>query len=122
MKTAPAELVEWLYEELDRRNLAASKASVRAGLSPSAISDIVNGATPGLKVCKALAAFFGVPALYVLELAGHIEKAPAGRNPFGRDWKLREIVELWGALEEEDHDVLLQMARALEAKLRSFEV
>ena len=73
----PAELLSaWLLVECEKRNLRFSEASRRAGVAPNTISAILNGQTPGLEVCKALAAFFGESPEYVLYLAGHIPHKP----------------------------------------------
>ena len=66
------ELIDWLNDQLEKTNLSQSEASRRAGLGPNAISEIINGRTPGLKVCVALADLFGFSPEYVLRLAGHL--------------------------------------------------
>lgn len=70
-------MIDWLSEELERRNLSQSRASLRAGLGSSTISEIMAGRQPGLKACIALAKFFGVPLTRVLYLAGHISEEEA---------------------------------------------
>lgn len=79
-------LVGWIVHELEMRNLSQSEASRRAGLGPNAISEIVNGRTPGLRVCKALADFFSVSPEHVLRLAGHLPPnlSPARQREFER--------------------------------------
>lgn len=68
-------LIAWLTHELDERNLSQSEASRRAGLSLNAISEIMNGKKPGLRVSRALADFFGVSPEYVFRLVGHLPPA-----------------------------------------------
>jgi transcriptional regulator with XRE-family HTH domain len=70
------ELSDWLIVQCRERHLSQSEASRRAGLGINAISEIKHGRTPGLKVCKALADFFGVSPLYVLRLAGLLPPVP----------------------------------------------
>ena len=41
-----------------------------------AISEIVNGRAPGLKVCLALADYFNTSPEHILRLAGHLPPAP----------------------------------------------
>jgi transcriptional regulator with XRE-family HTH domain len=65
-------LVTWLIENCESRNLSWGEASTRAGLNRGAISAIINGQVPGLKVCLALADFFGVTPEFILRLAGHL--------------------------------------------------
>ncbi len=75
MSQSKSLLAEWLIQACEARNLSWAEASRRAGLSQGAISAIVRGVQPGLEICKALAAFFGVPPEEVLRMAGHL--APA---------------------------------------------
>ncbi len=72
------QLVDWLVQACETRDLSWAEASRRAGLTQGAISAIVRGMQPGLETCKALAAYFGVPAEDVLRMAGHL--APAAKE------------------------------------------
>lgn len=63
----------WLAQVCERDNLSWREASLKAGVNAGAISSIMTGARPGLRVCKALANLFEVPEPYVLYLAGHME-------------------------------------------------
>lgn len=80
---ARQELIDWLNSQLYDRRLTGAEASKAAGLNIGAISEIINGRTPGLAVCKALANFFGVSPEYVLRLARHLpplRPAPGGAD------------------------------------------
>jgi transcriptional regulator with XRE-family HTH domain len=101
------ELIDWLNEQLERTNLSQSEASRRAGLGPNAISEIINGRIPGLKVCRALAELFGAPPDYVLRLAGHL---PSQRPQDHRDPRVLatadRLLEIWDRLAEIDPSAL----------------
>lgn len=89
MSTGPTspDLIDWINRELNRTGLSGTRASERAGLNKGAISEIVNGRTPGLEVCKALAHVFGASPEYVLRMAGHLppERAADNMLPETRD-------------------------------------
>jgi transcriptional regulator with XRE-family HTH domain len=72
MSQPKSPLAAWLIQACEMRNLSWAEASRRAGLSQGAISAIVRGTPPGLEVCKAFAAYFGVPPEDVLRMAGHL--------------------------------------------------
>jgi len=98
-------LVDWINAELYTRNLSQTEASKRAGLNPNAISDIVNGAIPGLKVCKGLAAGFGASVVDVLRMAGHLP--PASR----RNDQFSELTSMFSRLSWADQKVVLRLVR-----------
>jgi transcriptional regulator with XRE-family HTH domain len=76
-------LIDWLYNELDRRRVSQSQASKDAGLAPNAFNQVLNGTQPGLRVCIAMAQYFSRPLTEILYMAGHITKEEAeGRNQF----------------------------------------
>ena len=101
------ELVDWLNEQLERTNLSQSEASRRAGLGPNAISEIINGRTPGLKVCVALAEFFGHSPEWVLRLAGHLpDRAPRDTQRAELRHKVERIAEVLATLPPDLQDRL----------------
>ena len=91
-KAAPPELIDWVNEELNRKGIKGAEASRLAGVNVGAISEIINGQTPGLKICFALADFFGTPREKVLRLAGHLPaqpKAPLVEVPYLQEFAQR---------------------------------
>ena len=102
-RVTPQKLLDWLDVELTERNLSDAEASRRAGLSHAAIYEIRSGIRPGIKKCKALAGLFGVPAEYVLRLAGHID-APPGFDGMRPDFKetFYRLNEIWEAVARKD--------------------
>jgi transcriptional regulator with XRE-family HTH domain len=98
------QLIDWINDQLGRTNLSQSEASRRAGLGPNAISEIINGRTPGLKVCIALGEFFGVSVEYVLRLAGHLPPRQAVPSELRR--KVDRIAELLTTLPPDLQDRL----------------
>lgn len=101
------ELIKWLNEQLERTNLSQSEASRRAGLGQNAISEIVNGRIPGLRVCMALADFFGYEPEYILRLAGHLSP-PQPDNDINPKFRAtaERLFAIWESLEELDPDSL----------------
>lgn len=69
-------LVDYLQEQKESSGMTMAELSRRMGLSDGQLSNIVNGAVPGLKLCRQLAGYFNVSVEYMLYLAGHIEDAP----------------------------------------------
>ena len=89
------QLQQWLREKCAERNLSWREASIGSGLNPGAISAIVGGQRPGLDSCKALAKFFRVSPILILQLAGHIEESALPNNPSLLDPVLQEFIRLW---------------------------
>ena len=101
------ELIDWLNDQLEKTNLSQSEASRRAGLGPNAISEIINGRTPGLKVCVALAELFGFSPEYVLRLAGHLPpRYPQHRRDPRLQATAEKLFEIWDFLAAVDPDAL----------------
>lgn len=66
-------LRDFLIRECERRNLSWARASIQAGLDRTAISRFVNGTQPTTASALKLAAFFEVPELEMMAMAGHLE-------------------------------------------------
>ena len=102
-------MIDWLNEKLHERDLSQSRASLLAGLNGSAISEIMNGKQPGLRVCMGLAEFFGEPLTHVLYLAGHISKEEAE----GRDARAERVLPLWQQLTPEQKETFEKFLRSI---------
>jgi transcriptional regulator with XRE-family HTH domain len=101
------ELAAWLMARCEELNLSWAEASRRAGVSPNAISEIVNGTPAGVKRLSALADFFGVSREYVFRLAGHLRNratTDAQRAELRR--KVEHIAELLADLPPDLQDRL----------------
>ena len=70
-------LADYLHEQKQISGMTMAELSRRMGLSDGQLSNIVNGAVPGLKLCRQLAEYFNVSLEYMLYLAGHIDDPPS---------------------------------------------
>lgn len=70
-------LVAYLLEQKEANGMTMAELSRRIGLSNGQLSNIVNGAVPGLKLCRQVSAYFNLSVEYVLYLAGHLEQPPS---------------------------------------------
>jgi transcriptional regulator with XRE-family HTH domain len=102
-------LIDWLKDELGRRNLSQSEAARRAGLSPNTINQIYNGVQPGLRACIALANYFDVPITRVLYMAGHISK----EEMEGRDKFAERVLPFWDKMTPEQRESLISFLRTI---------
>jgi transcriptional regulator with XRE-family HTH domain len=107
-------LIDWLTEELGRRNLSQSEAARRAGLSPNSINQIINGVPPGLRACIALAQYFNEPLTRVLYMAGHISK----EEMEGRDRFSERFMPLFEKLTPEQKDSIMALLRSIVGDLQ----
>ena len=72
MTQAPKAFIEWLNEELRKRNWSQNELAHKSGLTSGMISRVLSGQRPGLEVCKAIATALGCPEHFVLIQAGHL--------------------------------------------------
>ena len=117
-KAATSRFLDWLNEELEKRDWNDSQASIKAGLSHGAIHDIRAGLPPGIKKIRALARLFGYPEEHVLRLAGHLPALPrdAGLSPRAQADldQIRRYVEMMSPERQKRvTDILVEMAREL---------
>jgi len=87
---------------------------MKAGLNPGFISAVMTGQKPGFESCKALAKFFRVSPVFVLQLAGHLEESPAnfpGLSDTMLDPLLQEFIAAWPWLELEDRQAFVHLAK-----------
>lgn len=100
-------LARWLAERCQEEGLSLRQAGVRTGLSPSAIADVINGASvPSPNTIKKLAEGFGGDAAlqdHLLLLAGHREARPKEPSP--------ALAELIDKVSEFDERRVRMMAR-----------
>jgi len=76
MDVVPQGFIDWLQEEMERRNLGIRETARLAGVSHPTVSDILNGKQPSIKTCKALAKVFGKEERWVAVLAGYFKPEP----------------------------------------------
>jgi len=108
------QLQRWLKEKCEEQNLSWREASIKAGLNAGFISAIMSGQVPGLESCKAIANFFHVSPVLILQMAGHIENAP---NSPMLDPLFQDIAAAWPDLTDKDRRVLRFHAQTF-AKVR----
>lgn len=107
------QLQQWLKDKCAERNLSWREASIGAGLNPGAVSAILKGQRPGLDSCKALAKFFHVSPILLLQLAGHIEK-PTLNHPALHDPRFSYLAEMWQLLPDYAQDHLQRQVQLME--------
>lgn len=105
------QLQQWLKEKCTERNLSWREASIGAGLNPGSISAIMGGQRPGLDSCKALAKFFRVSPILILQLAGHIEESIPSNHPALRDPGFAELADDWPRIPRAVQENLLNVAK-----------
>lgn len=110
------ELREWINAECEKRYLSWRQASIRAGINPGAISNIMNGERPGLEVCKALAQSFGTSPEYVLQLAGHLPAPPKHTIPAEQQARIDHIIHVWREIAELDPKSLSELLNVVEGQ------
>ena len=106
-----SQFVQWLkseWETLERRTgekYSARRLSIKAGLSPNTLYPLLKNpeVKPQPETCRKLAAFFGVPPLLVLQLAGHVPSKEAAET----------LAELEAALQRGDLQTLILSAKDL---------
>ena len=104
---------EWLAEELAQRAWSSSELARRAGISQSAVSNVLAGKqVPGLEFCKAVSGDLDRPASEVLRMAGHLPPLPP---PV---YEEQEAVRIMRSLSEQMRGVALSLLRALYASTR----
>jgi len=110
------ELRDWINAECEKRFLSWRQASIRAGINPGAISNIMNGERPGLEVCKALAQSFGTSPEYVLQLAGHLPPPPKRTIPAEQQARIDHIIKVWREVAELDPASLATLLNIVEGQ------
>lgn len=86
----------WIINELDRRGWNQSELARRAGLSPTAVSDVLSSRrNPGLVFCDGIAQAFKMPSEDVYRIAGLLP------GETDADPTLSKIQHLFSALQDE---------------------
>lgn len=78
---ATPEFKAWLQRKLDERGWSMREGSIKAGLSEGRLSQLMRGDVPGVEVCIKLAQVFGMSPVYVLYLAGYLDRDPSQAVP-----------------------------------------
>jgi len=101
-------LQQWLKEKCSEQNLSWREASMKMGRNAGFISSVMGGQVPGLESCKALAKFFRVSPVLVLQMAGHIENMP---NSPMHDPQFAALAALWPDLTDDFKRIMVEFAR-----------
>jgi len=98
----------WLLLEIEKKGWSQSELARRAGLSRTAINDIINRKTsPGPDFCRSIAKALGYPQEYVFRLAGLItDPYPPSTDP-----ETHMLAQLLTQLSPEDREELLALVR-----------
>ena len=104
-------LQKWLEEKCNEQNLSWREASLRMGLNAGFVSAVMGGQVPGLESCKAIANFFHVSPVLILQMAGHIENIP--NSPI-LDPRLQYLISMWPLLPGYAHDIFIRQVQAME--------
>jgi len=106
MKKAPKEFIEFMRNEMEKRNLGFREAARMIGVSHPLISDIISyGKKPSFDTCIAIAKAFGYPGEVVLRKAGLLPTKP------GMNSLLEECIFIFDSLPESDREEILEIAR-----------
>jgi len=99
---------EWVNSEVERRGWSFRETARRAGLSATAVSQVVGGqANPGLDFCIGLARALKIPPEQVLRRAGLLPPRAEG------DELLDTLLHYYDLLSRGDQQRLLAIARSL---------
>ena len=134
MPTEPTPLSQYILELLKNQNLSMREASMKAGLAPETISQIIRRgktSTPRPDTLRLIASALGGSYQKMMILAGHMEEPPGfnGIKPEIRE-VVYELIEIWSELEELDPSgealrelltVVQTQAGAFRAALRAME-
>ena len=97
--------VEWLEEEMQKRNWRPAELAHAAGLYSATLSRILNGdRQPGPDVCLAIAKAFELPPESVFRMAGLLPMLPGP----DRDPMLQEIYDLVRNMNAEERQEILE--------------
>lgn len=104
--------VTWLTEEMESRGWNNSELARRAGLVPSAISQVISGTrSPGYELCVKVARAFGIPPETVLRRARLLPPllVPEAQG----NVTIKQLAEIILRLPEDKQRDLLEIALAL---------
>ena len=102
------EIDKWLERQLQERGWSSSELARRAGISQSAVSNVLTGKQiPGLEFCKGVASALDLRTEELLSLAGHLPPMP---EPVVEE---QEALRLLRGLNRPMRGVALSLLRAL---------
>ena len=102
------DLTVWLSRELETRGWSLRELARRAKISPSSISQVLNGQyVPGNMFCRGIARAFQIPPEIVFRKAGLL---PAPPQYIAKE---RELLDYFRYLNEQQQDDFLIQIRAL---------
>jgi len=104
--------VTWLIDEMEKRDWSNSILARKAGLVPSAVSQVISGdRSPGYKFCIKVARPLGLPPETVLRKAGLLPRLPTPREVSNST--IQDLVDIIRDLPEDSQRDLLEIALAL---------
>jgi transcriptional regulator with XRE-family HTH domain len=106
------DFVTWLTREMEERGWSNSELARRAGMVPSAVSQVISGTrSPGYEFCVKIARPLDQPPETVLRLAGLLPRLSASREI--SDFTIQRFVDIIRNLPEDTQHDLLEIAMAL---------
>ncbi len=92
------DFVDWLGQELKKRDWSYQELANRAGITRSAVSTVMTHRQgPGLEFCKGIARAFHLPPEVVLRTAGLLPPLPGDPN---LDLTMQKMLDLFDKLDE----------------------
>ena len=107
----------YLQQSILERRISLKLLAEGAGLSPSYVSEIINGKnTPEAGVCNSLADYLGVPRIMIYELAGWVNTKSGYMEEFieaSRENKaIEQLIDAIMALKEPERSEKIKMILA----------
>lgn len=104
--------IDWLKEEMDKRQWSQADLANRAGITDASLSHILNrNRKPGPDVCRGIAQAFGEPPEKVFRLAGILPDEVGEQN--GLSDYAKELVGWVEQLPEDQKEFVLETVKAL---------
>jgi transcriptional regulator with XRE-family HTH domain len=109
MKPAPDEFINWVKDEMEKRNLGIRDTARLVKVSHPTISEIVTyRQTPSFDTCVALANAFNYNPTAIVKLAGLLTDTQKTQE---QDPLLQDLLYTLSRLPPEDQDELLELAK-----------
>lgn len=101
------EFIDWLREELNKRDWSQSELARRGNISASMVSMVLSGTSkPGANFCAGVARALNLSPEAVMQQAGILKKRP-------QQTQTSEFLEIIKLLNEDDLNHLIYIAKAL---------
>jgi transcriptional regulator with XRE-family HTH domain len=102
---------EWLQTQMESQGVGQRELAQKVGVGQNAVKAWVLGGNVSWHNCRAIADALGASREYVRQLAGYIdpEDEPAPQS----DPETRELVAIYGDLNQRGREALFEVARAL---------